>query len=527
MTPSSRAVLMWSLCVLGARSLKLPPRFIVLPRRASPLAALPPAAVSFVTAGARQRLPVRKQAEVVIAYYLANVLYLSHVTVGSGRAVGLDTLLGLAWLFGSVAYQEAVHRRTPWALGEAILHPDRVPWRRPRQHPLQTFVLIVVLLGLYICSGLLQPAISTLLHIAAAFVPFPVTAPMQRSLLVLIAHLCWVLPALAVMRSVRGFFDKPKKVLRLGVKRHIALDSPLPPLLASPAGPGTATVPPPATAADAAADTAAFPRQLFYSPEDLQLANELGTNDPLAGVFELTAEGRVAVNGDAVGDTGIIEMPPSRPRGVPEEKTPAVANDRAKGEKNTSKGRRYGRVETPGFWKPRGKEYGTSDWMTLSTAQSNWAWWVVAGYSVSVLVFSLADGINDRLVPPSWADAGQRADVVSHILASGSGAAPDPLALFVGALAPCLSAPIFEELLFRGLILPWLSSLLPVSLATPLSSLLFAASHARADTFLPLFALGLTWTVLYLLSGNLFVSMLVHALWNGHALWHASRGVPM
>jgi hypothetical protein len=164
--------------------------------------------------------------------------------------------------------------------------------------------------------------------------------------------------------------------------------------------------------------------------------------------------------------------------------------------------------------------------MTVSVAHTNWAWWVAAGYSVSVLVFAVADAVNGRLIPASWADAGQRSDVVSHMLAPGSGgAAPDALALLVGALAPCLSAPVFEELLFRGLIYPWLASLLPMPLATPLSALLFAASHARADTFLPLFALGLTWTALYLLSGNLFVSMVVHALWNGHALWHASRSV--
>ena len=51
-------------------------------------------------------------------------------------------------------------------------------------------------------------------------------------------------------------------------------------------------------------------------------------------------------------------------------------------------------------------------------------------------------------------------------------------------------------------------------LATPLSAIIFALHHGRGEAFLPLSVLGLTWAVLYLLSGNLFVTMVVHALWN-------------
>ena len=51
-------------------------------------------------------------------------------------------------------------------------------------------------------------------------------------------------------------------------------------------------------------------------------------------------------------------------------------------------------------------------------------------------------------------------------------------------------------------------------LATPGSALIFAAHHAQGDALLPLSTLGLTWALLYLLSGNLFVVMVVHAMWN-------------
>ena len=66
----------------------------------------------------------------------------------------------------------------------------------------------------------------------------------------------------------------------------------------------------------------------------------------------------------------------------------------------------------------------------------------------------------------------------------------------------------------RGLIYPWLCSLLPMALATPLSALIFAGHHARSDVFIPLFSLGLLWASLYVLSGNLFVTVMVHFLWN-------------
>ena len=85
----------------------------------------------------------------------------------------------------------------------------------------------------------------------------------------------------------------------------------------------------------------------------------------------------------------------------------------------------------------------------------------------------------------------------------------------MGALAPCVSAPIFEELLYRGFLLPALCALgAPLSVALPLHAALFGLHHAALATLLPLSALGLLWGWLYVRSGNLVVPILVHALWN-------------
>lgn len=64
------------------------------------------------------------------------------------------------------------------------------------------------------------------------------------------------------------------------------------------------------------------------------------------------------------------------------------------------------------------------------------------------------------------------------------------------------------------MIFPWLGSVLPMALATPLSAVIFALHHARREVFIPLFTLGLGWACLYLLSGNLFVTVMVHFMWN-------------
>ena len=59
-----------------------------------------------------------------------------------------------------------------------------------------------------------------------------------------------------------------------------------------------------------------------------------------------------------------------------------------------------------------------------------------------------------------------------------SPAADDPLALAIGAVGPCLSAPVFEEVLYRGFLLPSMLRFgVPLRRALPLHAVLFAAHH--------------------------------------------------
>jgi membrane protease YdiL (CAAX protease family) len=76
------------------------------------------------------------------------------------------------------------------------------------------------------------------------------------------------------------------------------------------------------------------------------------------------------------------------------------------------------------------------------------------------------------------------------------------------------SAPVFEELVFRGILWPALRDRgfrLTGCLAV---SVLFASIHANLAAFLPLCLLGMFWTWLYERSGDLTAPMLSHALFN-------------
>jgi hypothetical protein len=81
-------------------------------------------------------------------------------------------------------------------------------------------------------------------------------------------------------------------------------------------------------------------------------------------------------------------------------------------------------------------------------------------------------------------------------------------------LTASVAAPIFEELMFRGFMLPSLTRYLPVWGAIAVSSLLFAIAHLSLSEVLPLTTLGIILGVVYTRSRNLFSSIILHSLWN-------------
>ncbi|HZI31846.1 MAG TPA: CPBP family intramembrane glutamic endopeptidase, partial [Candidatus Binatia bacterium] len=97
--------------------------------------------------------------------------------------------------------------------------------------------------------------------------------------------------------------------------------------------------------------------------------------------------------------------------------------------------------------------------------------------------------------------------------------------LLVGAQSPWMRgylaffavvlAPVAEEFIFRGVLFPFIKQRGWPKLAWVGVSLLFAAIHVNAPTFLSLFVLALVFTWLYETTDCLLAPILAHSLFNG------------
>ncbi len=76
-------------------------------------------------------------------------------------------------------------------------------------------------------------------------------------------------------------------------------------------------------------------------------------------------------------------------------------------------------------------------------------------------------------------------------------------------------APFFEEVIFRGVLLPILSREFGIILGITISAFIFALAHLSISEMLPLFTLGVGLGITRLVSGRLSSSVIMHSLWNG------------
>ena len=76
-------------------------------------------------------------------------------------------------------------------------------------------------------------------------------------------------------------------------------------------------------------------------------------------------------------------------------------------------------------------------------------------------------------------------------------------------------APIFEEIIFRGVLLPILSREFGIILGITISAFIFALAHLSISEMIPLFTLGIGLGTTRLISGRLSSSVIMHSLWNG------------
>ncbi|MBF2009128.1 CPBP family intramembrane glutamic endopeptidase [Chlorogloeopsis fritschii PCC 9212] len=149
-----------------------------------------------------------------------------------------------------------------------------------------------------------------------------------------------------------------------------------------------------------------------------------------------------------------------------------------------------------------------SDWFRFRW-QSNWFLWGFGGYCAALPIVVVVSLINQQL----WQGQGGSNPLLQLALES-----QDSVALGLFFVTAAIAAPIFEEFLFRGFLLPSLTRYLSVWGAIIVSSLLFAVAHLSLSEVLPLFSLGVVLGVVYTRSRNLLAPMLLHSLWNSGTL---------
>ncbi|MFB2839670.1 type II CAAX prenyl endopeptidase Rce1 family protein [Floridanema evergladense] len=138
-----------------------------------------------------------------------------------------------------------------------------------------------------------------------------------------------------------------------------------------------------------------------------------------------------------------------------------------------------------------------------------WLFWGFGGYLAALPLVILISLINQRI----WQGQGGSNPLLSLALET-----KDLVVLAIFFVTAAIAAPIFEELLFRGFLLPSLTRYLPVWGAIIASSLIFAIAHLSLSEVLPLTTLGMVLGVVYTRSRNLLASIFLHSLWNSGTL---------
>jgi membrane protease YdiL (CAAX protease family) len=148
------------------------------------------------------------------------------------------------------------------------------------------------------------------------------------------------------------------------------------------------------------------------------------------------------------------------------------------------------------------------DWFKFQCL-SNWFVWGIGGYLIAIPLVILVSLINQQI----WQGQGGSNPLLMLALES-----QDRVALAILFITAAVAAPGFEEIMFRGFLLPSLTKYVPVWAAIGISSFVFALAHLNLSEVLPLATLGVILGMVYTRSRNLLASMLLHSLWNSGTL---------
>ncbi|MDY6785428.1 MAG: CPBP family glutamic-type intramembrane protease [Cyanobacteriota bacterium] len=148
------------------------------------------------------------------------------------------------------------------------------------------------------------------------------------------------------------------------------------------------------------------------------------------------------------------------------------------------------------------------DWFRFKLLDK-WVIWGIGGYFTAIPLVIVVSLVNQQF----WDGQGGSNPILSLALQ-----AQDFVALAIFFFTASVAAPVFEEIIFRGFLLPSLTRYLPVWGAIVVSAFVFAVAHLSLSEVLPLATLGIVLGFAYTRSRNLLSSILIHSLWNSGTL---------
>lgn len=169
-----------------------------------------------------------------------------------------------------------------------------------------------------------------------------------------------------------------------------------------------------------------------------------------------------------------------------------------------------------------GDDFEISDDDDGGRGGGGWLAWGLVGMAASPLVIGAAASAAAALSGLSGGATSSgrgTADAVAGLLgSSGSGTGIDGTTLASLLVVTAVLAPILEETVFRGFLLPSLTKVMPVPAAVVVSAAAFATAHLSARDFPQLLAFGVLLGFVHVRSRNLLSTMLMHGAWNGGVL---------
>lgn len=155
---------------------------------------------------------------------------------------------------------------------------------------------------------------------------------------------------------------------------------------------------------------------------------------------------------------------------------------------------------------PGGGEPPALGWLQFRWRPLSSAWRSAFRFLLMALPLVSLAGLIQQAI---WGDPGGSNPLLEMVLRSDSA-----FALLCFAFTAVVLAPLFEETIFRGVLLPVLSRQLGSLWGVLLSSAVFGLAHLSIGELPPLFVLGLLLGWLRLSSGRLSAAIWLHAMWN-------------